>query len=78
MPCAECDRLKVERDRRARAFALSVALVNAMLTTGDNIDRNVNLRAKSQEAKVDLELAEAALAKHQTTHLAARLKAAEG
>lgn len=72
MSCSECERLKRERNRRARAFALSVTLMNALAVTTDNADRKINLRAKTQEAKVDLEVAEAALAGHQVSHSVAK------
>ncbi len=67
MACNECDRLRSQRARKERALAAASALLNvdALRSVAE---AHLRLRARVQDAKVDLELAEMELQQHEKRH----------
>jgi hypothetical protein len=64
--CAQCERLRSERDRLETAYRM------ALKTIRDNPEGDTRqvmlLRAMAQEAKIDLDTANAQLWRHQDRH----------
>lgn len=67
MNCPECERLYAERDRRERALATATAIMNAAATSDDSAEY-MRLRAVANEARLDLSLVEAEIARHPDRH----------
>jgi hypothetical protein len=67
MDCAECERLRVERERRKRIHELANLNMNAAATSTDR-GQFMILKTLADEAKVDLELVDAEIMQHRASH----------
>jgi len=65
--CEECDRLRSRRGRKERALAAASALLN-VAALSSAAGEHLRFRARVQDAKVDLELAEMELQQHRKRH----------
>lgn len=68
MGCDACERLKARLVGRERALAAATALMN-MGAPHMNSEEQIRLRARAQDAKVDVELAQMELEQHERSHL---------
>ena len=66
MQCAECQRLRTERELRRLDYNLAVSRARAAYPAGS--EEYMSLRARANEAKIDLDLAETELMQHQDRH----------
>jgi hypothetical protein len=67
MDCAECERLRVERELRKRACELANLNLSAAATSADR-GQFMILKTLADEAKVDLDLVDAEIMQHRTGH----------
>ena len=67
MDCLECERLGIMRESRRRIWELATLRLNAAATSGDSA-QFMRLKTLADEAKLDLELADAEIAQHQARH----------
>jgi hypothetical protein len=68
MHCAECVRLKVEREMRQVDYATAWSKLRAALTQGTDDERYTRLRAKAKDARAGLDQADVDFRYHQDKH----------
>ncbi len=67
MDCAECERLRAERERRTRDYELASLYLSAAATSTDS-GRFMILKTLAEEARLDLDLVDTEIEQHRNRH----------